>query len=696
MNRPVDYRTDLYSLGVTLYELFTNQLPFETGDALEMIHNHLAQTPTPLLEIDADIPQPLSDIILRLLAKNAGDRYQSAHGLQADLQICSDQLQATGRVESFELGQEDFADRLQISHKLYGRQEEMAQLINTVGRTAQGSVELQLIAGYAGVGKTSLIHELSKTVISERGTFIEGKFDQYQQNVPYFAWAQAFAELVDAWLSEDETSLATRRKVILENVGNNGQVLVDVIPSLEQVIGPQPLVPQLGGVEAKNRFTYLFKRFVKAITSADHLLIIFLDDLQWSDLASLDLLEAVLSDAESTHLLVIGAYRDNEVDATHPLMLGLDSLKKAGCTVNQLTPRNLTLEHVNELLSDSMRMPSDQCLPLAALIHKKTDGNAFYARQFLQSLEADGLLTFDQSGHAWRWDLDELNKLTSSANVIDLMVNRIIRLPAASLEALKIAACLGNQFELATFNLVTGQTLESSQQALQPAYDEAFLIQLNGSCKFVHDRIQQAVYSRITEQERAYLHRRIGQSWLNKTTPQILDEHLLNIVRHMNLGTGLIETEAERSELAELNFKAAQKARNTAAYSAAGAYAQMAISLLAEIGWQAHYPLMLKLHELAAEVEYLNLDYEKSAHYIAVILTKARSLIDRVPSHIIQIHMYSAENLASEAIETGLAVLEEMGLPLLESEPAGVSVKAISELHLDDGSLGFSSCGNSQ
>jgi PAS domain S-box-containing protein len=680
MNRPVDYRTDLYSLGITLYELFTNQLPFETDDVLGMIHCHLAQTPTPLSEIDADIPLPLSDIILRLLAKDAEDRYQSARGLQADLQICLDQLQATSRIESFELGQDDFAGRLQISHKLYGRQDEMAQVLNTFGRSAQGAAELLLISGYAGVGKTSLIHELHKTVIARQGTFIEGKFDQYQQNVPYFAWMQAFAELVSAWISEGETSLAKRRKTILKSVGSNGQVLVDVIPSLVNVIGPQPTAPQLGGVEAQNRFNYLFKRFVKAITSPDNPLIIFLDDIQWTDLASLNLLETLLSDPKSTHLLVIGAYRDNEVDATHPLMLGLDSLKEAGCTVNQLTPRNLTLEHVNELLSDSMHMPSDHCLPLAELIHKKTDGNALFAHQLLLSLEADGLLTFEQNSHAWRWDLDELNQLTISPNVIDLMVSKIIKLPAALLETLKLAACLGNQFELATFNLVSGQTLESSQQALQPAYDEGFLIQLNGSCKFVHDRIQQAVYILIAEQERVSLHRRIGQTWLNKTTPQILDESLFEIVGHLNLGASLIETEAERFELAELNFKATQKARNSIAYGAASAYGKTGIDLLAANGWQAHYLLMLNLHQLAAEAAYLNLDHELSEQHIAAILAQAQSLIDQVPAHITQIRIYFAQNLNDVGIETGLAVLDELGFALVESEPAGVSVQAISEL----------------
>jgi len=348
MNRAVDYRTDMYSLGVTLYELFTGELPFQTGDSLEMIHSHIARQPTPPHVIDADLPRPVSDIILKLLAKNAEDRYQSARGLQADLRHCLAQLQATGQLKPFELGRDDFTGRLQIPQKLYGRQAEIDQLLAAFDRAIQGSAELLLVAGYAGVGKTSLVHEIHKSITAKRGYFIEGKFDQYQRSIPYFAWGQAFAELVNQWQTESETELARWRGAILDAVGQNGQVLVDIIPDLELVIGPQPEVPELDGIETQNRFNYLFQRFVRTVATPDHPLVVFLDDLQWIDLASLNLLKTLLTDPDSGYFLVIGAYRDNEVHATHSLMLGLNDLKEAGGTINQLTLGNLARADINQ------------------------------------------------------------------------------------------------------------------------------------------------------------------------------------------------------------------------------------------------------------------------------------------------------------------------------------------------------------
>jgi PAS domain S-box-containing protein len=680
MNRAVDYRTDMYSLGVTLYELFTGELPFQTGDSLEMIHGHIARQPTPPHIVDADIPRPVSDIILKLLAKNAEDRYQSARGLQADLQHCRAQLQATGQLETFELGRDDFTGRLQIPQKLYGRQAEIDQLVVAFDRVIQGSAELLLVAGYAGVGKTSLVHEVHKPITAKRGYFIEGKFDQYQRSIPYFAWGQAFTELVNQWQTESETELARWRGAVLDAVGQNGQVLIEIIPDLELVIGPQPEVPELGGVESQNRFNYLFQRFVRTVAAPDHPLVVFLDDLQWIDLASLNLLKTLLTDPDSGYFLVVGAYRDNEVDAAHSLMLGLKDLKEAGGTVNQLTLDNLAWADINQLLSDGTHTPIEQCLPLAQLVHAKTHGNAFFTHQLLHTLEADGLLTFDQESLCWSWDLAELQKLSVSDNVVDLMVNKFRRLPVATQEVLKIAACLGNQFELAMLNLMFEQSPETTQQALQAAYQEGLLVQVNEHGRFVHDRIQQAAYSLIPEPELAPLHRRIGRTLLRETPPQAREERLFDLVGHLNWGASLVETDAERIELAEMNLNAAQKALQATASEAASAYAQTAIEMLAENGWQAHYLLTLKLHQLAAEAAYLNLDYTQSQHYIATILNRAQSLIDQVPAHIIQIRIYTAQNLNEEAIETGLAVLDDLGITLLESEPAGVSVQAISEL----------------
>ena len=518
MNRSIDYRTDFYSLGVTLYELFTGQLPFQSDDGLKVIHGHIARLPNPPAEINDDIPLPISDIILKLLAKNAEDRYQSARGLQADLRYCLDQLQATDQVEPFDLGRDDFIDRLQIPHKLYGRQAEIDQLLIAFNRVTQGNAELLLVAGYAGVGKTALVHEIHKPITAKRGYLIEGKFDQYQRTIPYYAWVQAFSELVNNWLVESETDIDQWRAMILEAVGEHGQVLIEIIPNLELIIGPQPDVIELDATETKNRFSYIFQRFVMALATPDHPLVVFLDDLQWIDLASLNLLKTLLTDPDVGNLLVIGAYRDNEVDAAHTLMLGFNDFEEAGGTINQLTLGNLTLADINQLLSDSIHAPTEQCLPLAQLVLTKTDGNAFFTHQLLHMLEADGLLSFDEDGLCWRWDLAELEQLTVSDNVVDLMVNKIRKLPVATQEILKIAACLGNQFEVAMLNLMSEQSPETTQQALQAAYQAGLLVQLNEHSRFVHDRIQQAAYSLIPEPELAPRHWQIGQTLLSRNT----------------------------------------------------------------------------------------------------------------------------------------------------------------------------------
>jgi predicted ATPase len=637
MNRPVDYRTDLYSLGVTLYELFTGQLPFQASDALEMIHSHIARLPTPPAEVNSDVPLPISDIILKLMAKNAEDRYQTAHALQADLRHCLDQYQAAGQIEPFELGRDDFSGRLQIPAKLYGREAEITQLLETFGRVTEGRAELLLVTGYAGVGKTSLVHEIQRPITEKRGYFIEGKFDQYQRSIPYSAWGQAFARLVDLWLTESQASIDARNAIILEAVGQNGQVLIDLFPNLEHIIGPQSAVPELGGVEAQNRFNYLFQRFMSAVARPDQSLVVFLDDLQWIDLASLKLFDILLSDPDSKHFLVIGAYRDNEVEASHPLMVEVSRLKEAGCPVDQLGLDNLNLEQVNSLVSDSLRMPADSCLPLARLIQAKTEGNAFFARQLLDSLAVDGLLTFDNNEHYWQWDITQMNEQAIAENVVELMVNKMRRLPAASQEMLQIAACLGTQFDLSLLHLVSEKSQEETRLALQAAYEEGFIVRVNGSGSFAHDRIQQAAYSLIPDHEKPGLHRHIGRMLLAESTVQAQAEHLFEIVDHLNMGVALIETADERHELAELNTKAAESALRATAYAAASANARTGIRLLGDDGWQSHYQLRLNLHLLAAEAAYLNADYDLSEQHIETILTSARSEVDRASAYVIRI-----------------------------------------------------------
>jgi len=404
MNRSVDYRTDLYSLGVILYELFTGQLPFESSDVLELIHDHIARQPKPPREIESGIPGPVSDIVIRLLAKNAEDRYQTASGLQADLKSCLEQWQRKGRIEPFELGGDDFTGRLQIPQKLYGRKAEIKHLQTIFNRAVTEQAQLLLVAGYSGIGKTSLVHEIQKDFIAKQGVYVEGKFDQLQRTMPYSAWEQAFTQLVDHWLAESEPHLAGWRDTILEALGDHGQVLIDIIPALERVLGPQPDVPQLGSIENQNRINHFFNRFISSLATPEHPLVVFLDDLQWIDPASLNLIETLFAGQSKSRLLVIGAYRSNEVDAAHPLAVSRDRMQAESDRVTVINLKDLPPDDTNHLLADSLQLAVADCRDLGQVLVEKSGGNPFFFRQLLYALEADRLLKFDREQRRWMWD----------------------------------------------------------------------------------------------------------------------------------------------------------------------------------------------------------------------------------------------------------------------------------------------------
>ncbi len=430
MNRQIDYRTDLYSLGVVFYELFTGRLPFESNDVLELIHAHIARQPLAPDQIDVSIPAPLSDIILKLLSKNAEDRYQTASGLQTDLEHCLEEWRTHQRVEPFRLAKEDFTGRLQIPQKLYGREAEIGQLQTVLERAISGSPEFLLVAGYSGVGKTALVNELQKDAIKHKAVFLEGKFDQLQQILPYSGWAQALTQLVNSWLSESETQLAGWRKNILEAVGDQGQLLIDIIPALEKVIGPQPEVPHLGGLESQNRFNYTFNRFISNLATEEHPLVIFLDDLQWIDPASLNLIQSLLTVQNNTNLLVIGAYRDNEVGPDHPLRVSQEKMHQEGKQLTILTLKDLTPAETDQMLSGSLHLDVADCTELSQALLDKTAGNPFFYRQQLYALESEGLLTFDRQQQRWVWAENLQQSLRTGENVVDLMIRKIHTLPA--------------------------------------------------------------------------------------------------------------------------------------------------------------------------------------------------------------------------------------------------------------------------
>lgn len=721
MNRSIDYRTDFYSLGITFYELLTGELPFNSDDPMELVHAHIAKSPNPPLEIrpGREIPQMVSDIVMKLIAKNAEDRYQSAFGLKTDLETCQEMLQQTGTIANFSLGTKDVSTQLQIPQKLYGREKEVAALLQAFERVSQdmetfqprgdgetfqpsggansSKSELILIAGYSGIGKSSLVNEVHKPIVAARGYFISGKFDQFKRNIPYAALIQAFQELVRQLLTESKKQIAIWQENLLNAMGSNGQIVIDVIPEVELIIGSQPAVPILEATEAQNRFNLVFQQFIEVFTQKEHPLVLFLDDLQWADSASLKLLKLLITDADSHDFLAIGAYRDNEVDATHPFIQTLEKIEKAGTTIRAIALQPLQLSCVNQLIADTLRSSPERTQPLAELLLEKTNGNPFFLTQLLQSLDREGLLFFDLQTGQWEWDLDALKAVGMTENVVELMTGNIQKLSATTQDALKFAACIGNRFDLEVLSTVneesTSVTANHLWEALQaglilPLGDDYLLPMLveenetfcNISYKFLHDRVQQAAYALIPDTQKREVHLKVGQLLLQNTPKAERDEKIFDIVNQLNRGIELLDTIARRDELAQLNLIAGRKANAATAYEPAVRYLTAGLELLSTESWKSQYNLAFNLYLAAIEAEYLNGNVDRASILSDEALQHAKNLLDRVKLYELKMTFLMSQNEMQTAIETGLGVLELLEISLEENLPTQLVIEDLVNL----------------
>jgi serine/threonine protein kinase len=541
MNRSVDSRSDLYALGVTFYEMLAGTLPFTAADPLEWVHCHVARQPAPLNERVAGVPGPLASIIMKLLAKTAEERYQTAAGVEADLRRSLAEWESHDRIEPFSLGAYDVSDRLLIPEKLYGREREIDTLLASFDRVvATGTVELVLVSGYSGIGKSSVVNELHKALVPPRGLFASGKFDQYKRDIPYTTLGQAFQSLVRSLLSQSEGELGRWRDCLNEALGPNGQLIINLVPELELVIGKQTPVAELPPQDAQNRFQMVFRRFLGVFARKEHPLALFLDDLQWLDAATLGLLEHLVTHPEVRHLLLVGAYRDNEVGPSHPLMRTLDAIGKAGAFVQEISLAPLAREDLERLIADTLSCAPGRVAPLAQLVHEKTAGNPFFAIQFISALAEEGLLHFDHDAACWRWELDRLHAKGYTDNVVDLMVGKLTRLPVATLAAMQQLACLGNLAELAMLSIVLGRSNEEVRSELWDAVRLELVKHIDGSYRFTHDRVQEAAYSLIPERLRAEAHLLIGRLLAVHTPAEKREEVIFEIVNQLNRGAALI------------------------------------------------------------------------------------------------------------------------------------------------------------
>jgi serine/threonine protein kinase len=629
MNRSIDFRSDLYSLGVTLYQMLTGVLPFIAADPMEWVHCHIARQPTPPEKRAKDVPGPISAIIMKLLAKTAEERYQTAAALETDLRRCLAEWESRERVDPFPLGVHDASDRLLIPEKLYGREPEIDALLAAFDRVVTGGTpELVLVSGYSGIGKSSVVNELHKALVPTRGLFAAGKFDQYKREIPYTTLAQAFRTLVRQILAESEAEVGQWRSALREVLGPNGQLIVNLIPELEFVIGKQPPVQDLAPRDAQNRFQTVLRRFLGAFARADHPLALFLDDLQWLDTATLELLEHLMTEPEVRHLLLVGAYRDNEVSPSHPLMCTLDVIRKAGTRMQEIVLAPLGLDDVGRLVADTLHCERDSARPLAQLVHEKTGGNPFFAIQFLTALAEEGLLAFDLRAAAWSWDLARIRAKGYTDNVVDLMVGKLNRLPGTTQETLGQLACLGNVAGIATLTLVRGESDEETHSALWEAVRAGLVFRLNSAYTFLHDRVQEAAYALIPESERAAVHLRIGTLFVSRTAPEEMEEKIFEIVNQLNRGTVLIDSVEERERVAELNLIAGKRAKTSTAYSSALTYLVAGRALLAKESWEQRYALTFALEFQRAECEFLTGDFVAAEERLSMLSRRAGDLVD--------------------------------------------------------------------
>ncbi|MES2355490.1 MAG: EAL domain-containing protein [Pseudomonadota bacterium] len=674
MNRPIDYRTDFYSLGVTLYRMLTGALPFEAADPLEWVHCHVARLPFPLQEVAPDIPQMVSEIVMKLLAKVAEDRYKSASGLQFDLRKCLDQWEQFEQIDYFPLGEHDISDFFLISQKIYGRKEEAATLLEFFDRmTTSGEPQLVLVTGAAGIGKSSLVEELHQSIVGKRGFLVSGKFDQYKPPIPYTTISQAFRELAQQILCENETRIAEWRQQLLKALGNNGQLIIGLIPQIELIIGPRVSVPALPPLEAQHRFQRVFRQFLSVVANHEHPLVLFLDDLQWADMATLGLIEHVLTYPDTRYLMLVGSYRDQELSAAHPLIKVLAAIRKIH-TPREIHLRPLCRQNLNELLADTLHCQQETIVPLAELILRKTEGNPFFVNQLLCTLHRDDLITFDLQRREWHWDLNRIEEANVTENVVELMADQINRLPIETQEPLKLAACLGSRFYLENLALIAATTSEQILERLQPAFDKGLLLlhKIAGAppepigkmgCKWLHDRVQQAAYSLIPTEAVPPLHLRIGRTLLNAVPADELPKHLFRIVNHFNAGIALINDEAEKIRVAKLNLAAGRKARESVAYASALNYFTAGIELIGPI-WERQYEIAFPLRLERAACELLHGDPEAAIQQTTDLLAKARGNLDKTAVYQLRQrgHLVKGETAAAE--EDGIKNLAVYGIEL--------------------------------
>jgi predicted ATPase/signal transduction histidine kinase len=598
-----------------------------------------------------------------LLAKPAEERHQTAAGLEHDLRHCLEQWEAHGRVEAFSLGERDMPDRLVIPEKLYGREREVEALLAAFDRVVGGGQpELVLVSGYSGIGKSSLVNELHKALAPRHGLFASGKFDQLKRDIPYSTLAEAFGTLARQLLAKSDAELAMWREAFQEGLGPNGRLIVDLVPELKLVVGEPPPVPELEPQQAQSRFQLTMRRFVAVFARPEQPLALFLDDLQWLDAATLDLIEDVLTQADVRHLMLIGAYRDNEVDPAHPLARKLAAIHRSGAKVSEIRLAPLQLEHVGQLIVDTLRCEPVRAESLAQLVHARTGGNPFFAIQFLYAFADEGLLAFDPEAQQWNWDLQRIHAKGYADNVVDLMVGKLTRAPPATRRALEDLACLGNVVDNTSLAIALGASEGEIHAALWDAVRQELVERLRDSYRFMHDRVQEAAYALIPEGELAVAHLRIGRRLVAETPAEKREERIFEIVGQLNRAAALIVVQAEREDLAELNLIAGRRAKGSTAYASALTYLVAGAVLLPRVAWERCHDLAFALELNRAECEFLTGALMEAEARLAELSERAASPSETATVTRLRVDLLMTLGRSDRAVEVGLECLRRFDI----------------------------------
>jgi predicted ATPase/serine phosphatase RsbU (regulator of sigma subunit)/tRNA A-37 threonylcarbamoyl transferase component Bud32 len=662
INRTVDYRTDLYSLGVTMYEMALGTLPFKSLDPLEIIHSHIAVMPVSPSVLDPEIPIVVSDIIMKLLSKTPEERYQNGFGAAADLSECSRQMDREGVIKTFPIARHDISNRFIIPQKLFGRDKEIETLLASFENVLNWGMGAGILAvsGAPGIGKSALVHEIHKPIVAKKGYFISGKYEQFRRDKPYSAIIQAFQSLIRQILSESEDMIRIWRKDIRDALAANGKVITDVIPDIELIIGTQPDLQALGPVETRNRFIYVFQKFINVFTAKGNPVVLFLDDLQWADRASLDLMLSILKNSGIRNFFLIVSYRDVLADEQQRIEDFLLEIEKYKIEISRVALGPITAEDIQNLIMNFLKCSSERGSELARLVHAKTGGNPFFVNQFLHTLYNDKMIVPD-SALGWKWDIDRINRMQVTDNLVDMMSDKIGKLSRKTQDVLKICACIGNRFDLETIALVRGTSVFQALLDLTEAIHNGLISQLGNIYIFHHDRIQEAAYSLIDDLEKSELHYRIGKLALEAADEKVLQEKLFYIVDQLNLGSAMISDPGERTGIARLNLYAGKKAKASAAYAPAFRYLKTGIGLLETNAWDGQYELALALYSESAEASYLMGDYYAMNELAGQVLEHARTILDKVDIFITKINACTAQEDFKGAIDVALPFAKQLG-----------------------------------